>query len=152
MRNHWHEQIQRYVNGQSSVTEATALQAALSENVKLRSLYIDYMNLDVALRAAAEIEAVAASGTGPIAIFPRHPAWFSPYPWRWLAAAAACVALVMWTALPKHRDSSPQQVDLPATISSTQKAIARLSVEPSASFPEWMSPTASLLEQSQTPK
>ena len=62
MKNHWHEQIQRYVNGQASAEEAAALQAALNEDAELRALYLDYMNLDVALGAAAEAATIAENG------------------------------------------------------------------------------------------
>ena len=55
MKSHWHEQIQRYVNGLASPAEAAALQAALNQDAELRALYLDYMNLDVALSAAAEM-------------------------------------------------------------------------------------------------
>ena len=147
MKNHWHEQIQRYVDGQSSAEEAAALQAALNEDAALRALYLDYMNLDVALGAAAEAVVIAEEGAGRTTRFP------SPFPQpslhygRWLAATAACAALVLLAILPRHRQAAPARPDIAATISSTQSAIARLSVEPSSSFPSWMSPTGSLLDQ-----
>ena len=35
--NHWHEQIQRYLNGQSSIAEAVDFEAALSSDADLRT-------------------------------------------------------------------------------------------------------------------
>ena len=85
------------LNGQASAEEAAALQAALNEDAELRALYLDYMNLDVALGAAAEAATITENGMGGIATFPRSPAQSSPHYWRWLAAAAAaCAALVMF--------------------------------------------------------
>ena len=152
MKNHWHGQIQRYVDGLSSETDAAALQAALSEDAGLRSLYLDYMNLDIALRTAAEMEAVTVNGPGPIAIFPTSPARLFPRSSRSLAVAAACAVLIVWAVLAIRRHSSPERLDLASTISSTQNAVARLSIQAPTCLPAWMSPTASLLEPSQIPK
>ena len=55
MKNNAHEQIQRYMNGQASTEEAAALQTALKNDADLRALYLDYMNLDVALAGAAGV-------------------------------------------------------------------------------------------------
>ena len=130
------------------------MQAALDEDAELRALYLDYMNLDVALGAAAEAATIADNGMGGIAAFPRSPARSSPHYGRWLAiaAAAACVALIMTGMLPRHRSSSRASPDVATACSSTQEAIARLSVEPLSSFPAWASPTASLLDQSSIPE
>ena len=152
MKDHWHEQIQRYAGGQASAKEAAALQAALNENAELRALYLDYMNLDVALGAAAEAATIAENGIGRIATSPRAPARSSPHYGRWLAAAAACLALAVIRLLPRHHNPSPTRPDVVAVCSRTQAAIARLSVEPPSVFPAWASPTASILDQSQPPK
>jgi hypothetical protein len=58
-------------------------------------------------------------------------------------AALLLVIVVIFT----RREPTPARPDVAAAISSTQKTIASLSVEPTASLPAWMSPTASLLEQ-----
>jgi anti-sigma factor RsiW len=153
MKDHWHEQIQRYVSGQASAAETAALQAALHENAELRALYLDYMNLDVALSAAAEVATIAENGMGEIVVLPRSRAPSSRHYWPWLAAAAAaCAALVMIGVLSSHRDSSPPRPDVTAVCSSTQEAIARFSVEPPSVFPAWASPTASMLDQPQIPQ
>jgi hypothetical protein len=152
MTHHWHEHIQRYASGQAGAEEAAALQAALNENAELRALYLDYMNLDVALSAAAEAATIAENGISGIATFPRSPAQSSPHYGRWLAAAAACLALAMIGILPRHRDPSPTRPDVAAACSRTQEAIARLSLEPPSVFPAWASPTASMLDQPPPPK
>ena len=149
MKNHWHEQIQRYVNGQSSAEEAASLQAALNEDAELRALYLDYMNLDVALGAAAEMATITENGTGRMATFPQPPA---PHYWRWLAATAACAALAVLAVLPSHRKTPRAQPDIAAVISSTQIHISRISVEPPSLFPAWASPTASLLDEPRIPR
>ncbi len=150
MKNHRHEQIQRYLNGQASAEEAAALQAALNENAELCALYLDYLNLDVALGAAATI---TENGIGEIPTFSRSPAQPSPHYWPWLAAAAAaCAALVVFAMVPRHRNPSQARPDVAAACASTQEAIARLSVQPFASFPAWVSPTASMLDQPSLPQ
>ena len=152
MKSNWHETIQRYLDGQSSREEAAALHEALNEDAELRALYLDYMNLDVALGAAAEAEVIRENGTGKTAIFPRPPARLSTHYWRWFGATAACAALVVFAMLSRPRNSSRARPDLADTISSTKSAIARLSIEPPSSFPAWMSPTASLRDQPRIPQ
>lgn len=149
MKSHWHEQIQLYASGQSSADESAALEASLSEDAQLRALYLDYMNLDVALGAAA---AIIENGISRTATFPRPPARLSPHYWRWLAATAACAALLVFAMLPRHRGPSPSRPDVAVTISSAQSAIARLSYEPPSTLPAWMSPTASMLDQPRLPQ
>ena len=149
MKNHWHEQIQRYVNGQLDAKESAALETALNQDAELRVLYLDYMNLDVALCAAAESASIHEIETGG-RISPL-PAQSSPHRWRWLAAAA-CVALVMIWTLHGLRNPSPKRPDVAAACSSAQEATARLSIEPTSSIPVWASPTASMLDQPRIPK
>jgi len=146
MKLYWHEQIQRYVAGESTQEETIALQQALKDDAELRALYLDYLNLDVALGAAAEVATMTGSEITRMAIYPGASARSILHYWRWIAAAAACAALVVLTIFPRHHDSSRARHDFDATISSTQNAIARLSVEPASSLPGWMSPTASMLQ------
>ncbi len=152
MKNHWHEQIQRYVDGQAGAEEVAALQAALNEDAELRALYLDYVNLDVALGSAAEAATVTESGIGGITACPCSPAQSSPPYGRWFAAAAACTAVLMLALLRGHRTPSQTYPDVAAACSSAQEAIARLSVESPSSFPAWVSPTASMLDQPSIPK
>jgi anti-sigma-K factor RskA len=142
MNDPWHEQIQRYLMGQSSAEETAALQATLNADADLRALYLDYMNLDAALDAAADAE----SGTAKRATFLRHPNWLSSRRGRWLAATAAGAALIILAALPTHREHSRERPEIAAAIAATQSAIARLSLEPPTPLPAWMSPTASMLD------
>ncbi|MBI5394030.1 MAG: hypothetical protein HZA91_01905 [Verrucomicrobia bacterium] len=92
MKTNWHECIQRYVNGQATPEEAAALQKALKEDAEMRALYLDYMNLDVALGAAAE--AAAMTGNLPARaqasqIMARTSGWHAWLSWRPFTAAAA---------------------------------------------------------------
>ena len=143
MKEHWQEQILRHANGQSSAEESAALEAALHDDAELRAWYLDYMNLDVALGAAAEAAAGAENGFGGAATSPQH--------WRWLATAAACAALFLVAALLAHRPPPPERPDVAAACASVQSAIERLSIEVPSSFPAWASPTAGMLEQPRIP-
>ena len=145
MNENWHEQIQRFLDGQASVEESAALQEALIEDAELRAVYLDYVNLDVALEAAAGRSIAADVNSAEFVIVPRnHSAGLSPA-WRWLAAAAACAALIGFVFLSGQRSSTPAHPEIAAAFDSTRAAIARLSVEPTASSSWWSSPTASLL-------
>ena len=146
MNDHWHEQAQRYVSGQANAKEAAALAGAMNEDAELRALYLDYMNLDATLGALAGVATIPENGTSKTTTFPRTTAQLLPHYWRWVAATAAGAALVMLLLLPRHPDSSRERAIIAATISATQNAVARLSVETTSSLPAWMSPTASLLE------
>ena len=152
MNNHWHEQIQRYVNGQATPAEAAALQAALNQDAELRALYLDYMNLDVALSAAAEMTTFTESSRNRSMTFPRPLIWPLANYWRWLAATGVGAALVILVLFPRYHTSSPARQDVVAAIASTQIAVARLTVEPPALFPVWASPTATMLDQPRIPK
>ena len=159
MNTHWHEQIQRCMTGDATPEEIIALQQALKDDAQLRALYLDYLNLDAGLMAAAESMTIAGSETGRTAAATRPAARQPSHHWRWIAAAAACAALVALALLPAHRDassastdSSPRassrvQPDFTATFASTQGAIAQLSIKPASPLPAWMSPTAALLDQ-----
>ncbi|MDB6133413.1 MAG: hypothetical protein JWM59_1656 [Verrucomicrobiales bacterium] len=151
MKTDWHDLIQRHMAGTTTAQEATALGEALHADAGLRVLYLDYMNLEVALEEAAG----AATGMG---IKPLKPGTLpQPAPgrsfhlWRW-AAAAACAALILLTMPPGDRGSPPPRPDAEVTISSARQAIARLSLKPAPALPAWMSPTASMLEQPRLPQ
>jgi anti-sigma factor RsiW len=146
MNNHWHEQIQRHMNGQSSAEESAALCEALKRDADLRALYLDYMNLDAALGAMAEAEAAAVFGTGgPATIRPAkpRPGW---HRWLWLAPSAASAALVIFFGvIAEHRAASPSRPDIGELTSSARSAISRLRPDMPPPIPAWMSPTAPLL-------
>ncbi|MBS0659106.1 MAG: hypothetical protein JSR82_12765 [Verrucomicrobia bacterium] len=137
----WHEQIQRYLDGQSTAEEAHALAAALQTDAELRALYLDYLNLDAALRglaARAEEQAPAVLAAHPAAV---------RRPWRWLAASAAAAAVLAlaWAFLrPAPAPKIPPE--WLATLEETQRSIARLPASALESPPSLAaSPTASLL-------
>lgn len=95
MNHDWHDLIQRYIAGTLSDDEALALQNALKSDEDLRALYLDYMNLDVALGSHAESRAaVNEILASPMAGETSRPArWLS---WRPLTAAAAGIVFGMF--------------------------------------------------------
>lgn len=146
MTSPWHERIQRYLDGQAGAEESAELEAAIRSDPEVLALYLDYVNLDVALGTAAEMATLAENGAGRAAIPSRPPRLLSTGRWPWLAAAAACAALVLFSLRLGHRSPSQTGPDIDAACSSTQAPLARLAME-SPLFPEWMSPTASMLNQ-----
>lgn len=83
----WHDLIQRYTAGTLTDDEALALQNALKSDKDIRALYLDYMNLDVALGSHAESRAAVNEMLASPITLPSRPArWLS---WRPLTAAAA---------------------------------------------------------------
>lgn len=139
MNTDWHELIQRYLADLTTAEETDTLQAALKTDANLRALFLDYMNLDVALGALAE----AAERTAVDPLPTPQPRWTT---WRPLATAAACAALLLCGALLFSRKSSTARPDLAAAFASTEDAIAHLPEPPLAPLPEWVSPTAAMLD------
>ena len=143
MNPEWHDIIQRHIAGTTTAEEAIGMEAALKADAELRALYLDYMNLDVALGALAE----AADHTEADRVLApqerSHTRWLA---WRPLAAAAACAALLLSGALLFSRKPSGARPDLAKAFVSTENAIARLPVPPLEPIPEWMSPTAAMLD------
>jgi len=152
MKPHWHETIQQYVDGQSSAEEAAALRKALSEDAELRALYLDYMNLDVALGAMADAAAVEENRSNQTVTLHEARAGSAPNYWRWAAAAAAFAALLVFATLPRGPKPLRTGQDVAAAIRSSQGATARLSFDTTSALPAWMSPTASLLEPPGVPE
>lgn len=152
MNSHWHEQIQRHMNGQLSAEESDALCEALKRDADLRALYLDYMNLDAALGAMAEAEAATVFKTNrPASSRPAQ----APLGWRrwfWLAPSAASAALVLlFGVISEHRAASSPQTDIGELTSSARTAISRLRPDVPPSIPAWMSPTAPLLREPGNP-
>ena len=153
MKDPGHEQIQRYVSGQAGVEEVAALQAALQADAELRALYLDYINLDEALGAAAGAATDREGAPGVLDAASSSPASTSAHYWRWFAvAAAACVVAVMFERLAGLRQASRTRPDIAAACSVTQEAIARLAVKPPPAIPAWASPTDSLLDETPVSK
>jgi len=98
------------------------------------------VNLDVALSALADAAAVEEEipNVTPMIERPR-------FQWRAFAAAAV-LASVFIAGLLIHRKPSPARMDVAAAIESTQKAIAQIQAPAASPLPEWISPTASMLE------
>ncbi len=150
MNPEWHDIIQRHIAGTTTAEEATGLEAALTADAELRTLYLDYMNLDVALEAMAaslakDVYEIVRPAPSRASVLLRS------HHWGWITAVAACVALIL-ALLPKSRTSSPSRPDVTVTISSAQQAIAQLSVDSPSALPAWISPTASMLDEPQLPQ
>jgi anti-sigma factor RsiW len=146
MKSHWHETIQQYVDGQSSAEEAAALFNGLNKDADLRALYLDYMNLDMALGAMADAVAVEENGSNWMTSLHEARAGAWQHLWRWATAAAAMAALILFAMLPRAPKPASAGQNVAAAITSSQNAIARLAFDTTSALPAWMSPTASLLE------
>lgn len=88
MNKDWHDVIQQYIAGTLPDDEALTLQNALKSDAELRVIYLDYINLDVALGTHAEsraavIEVLSSPMAGETS---RSIRWLT---WRPLTAAAA---------------------------------------------------------------
>jgi len=152
MKSHWHETIQQYVDGQSSAEETVALFNGLNEDADLRALYLDYMNLDMALGAMADAVAVEENGSNRMTSLHGARAGAPQNLWRWAAAAAAMAALILFAMLPRAPKPARTGQDVAAVITSSQNAIARLAFDTTSALPAWMSQTASLLEPPTIPQ
>jgi len=152
MKSHWHEIIQKYFDGQASPAEAAALFNGLNEDAELRDLYLDYMNLDMALGALVDAVAVEESGSNRMTSVHEARARAPLRLWRWAAAAAAMAAVILFAMLPRAPKPLHIGQDAAAAITSSQNAIARLAFDTTSALPAWMSPTASLLEPPTIPQ
>jgi hypothetical protein len=158
MKAHWHEQIQRCMTGDATPEEIAALQQALKDDAELRALYLDYMNLDMALGTAAEAATIAENGIGrtvELLLVPPSSCVRSRYEllgWGSFAAAAACAVLVLIGMLVATLRPSRPRPDVATAINSTQSHIARLSIEPPTVGTMWASPTDSLLDEPRIPQ
>ena len=101
MNTRWHDLIQRYISGNITDAEARVLEQQLKLDPELRDWYLDALNLDSALEAAAESAQAVLSLPMPISQRALMNAAASPAkPWRmFLPSAAAAAALVFCGAL-----------------------------------------------------
>ena len=99
MTTNWHDLIQRYISGTITAAETEALEQQLKTDAALRDWYLDALNLDSALEAAAESAQTALSLPVPSsqraltsagAIATRRQGW------RPLTAAAAGIVFGMF--------------------------------------------------------
>ena len=93
----WNDLTQRHLAGIASPEEATTLEEALKTDADLRSLYVDYANLDMALGASAEAaKALQEVQALPVSALDRNsrPLW----PLRPAAAVAAGLLLGVLTS------------------------------------------------------
>ena len=94
MSEDWHDAIQRYLSGSANREESVALQEALKNDADLRLLYLDCLNLELALEAKAESIGGVAEIV-PITDLPSAPQSRSR-PMRRLLAVAAAAALLLF--------------------------------------------------------
>ncbi len=96
MKFDWQDSIQRYADGRASPEEVAALQSAMREDSELRAQFLDYLNLDESLAAAAAArEVVSTVGLNFRPREARHFIW--PPRWLWRPVWATAFALLMVT-------------------------------------------------------
>jgi len=143
---HWHLQIQRCMAGDATPEEIAALQQALMDDAELRVLYLDYLNLDMALGMTTEATAIAGNEpAGPRRFHNPPPGGqrttgvgsLRPRPVRLWSCLRCCRGI--GTIRGRARTSRPSSLPRKAPP-------CGFSIEPPSLFPEWASPTASLLE------
>jgi hypothetical protein len=116
MNPEWHDFIQRHMAGTMSDEEELVLQMGMKTSAQLRALYLDYMNLDVSLEAAA--------GAAEMTRLTRDPA---PEPAKahvipsWRALAALSIVILLAAAWVLHLASSPK-VSVPRSIAAVKDA------------------------------
>jgi hypothetical protein len=88
MKPDWNQLIHRYIDGLATPEEASALEARLLEDPDLRAMYLDCMNLDVALAAVADAQSMPAERVPA-----RRSFWLRP-----LSAAAAGLVIGIFSA------------------------------------------------------
>lgn len=152
MNHDWHDLVQRYIAGTLTDDEALALQNALKSDKDLRALYLDYMNLDVALGSHAESRmAVNEILTSPMAgEISRSTRWLS---WRPLAAAAAglvlgmfCTSVVFGYVVP--RAVAKEKRLFPLMNGDFEQSGGALPTNPPASFNMWSGDGAEVIAES----
>ena len=112
---HWHDLIQKQLAGIATPEESTELEQALEDDAKLRTLYLDYANLDMALESSAKA-ATALQEAQLLADRPaiRKSSWFSLRP---LTTAAAGIVIgvltssIVWAV--SANSSKPQRIPVP---------------------------------------
>jgi ferric-dicitrate binding protein FerR (iron transport regulator) len=103
----WHESIQRHLSDLQSGPEWQEFQDRLKSDPAFRRLYLDYVNLDVALGSTAIVHAFAESSPVYPALLPASPvrafsAVRRPWP-RFAAAACAMFALAcLWLSVARQ--------------------------------------------------
>jgi anti-sigma factor RsiW len=99
MTTNWHDLIQRYISGTITEAETEALEQQLKTDAALRDWYLDALNLDSALEAAAESAQTALSLPVPFSQRVLTPVGATStrwQGWRPLAAAAAGIVFGMF--------------------------------------------------------
>ena len=145
--------LHSYLSGTLSDTEFGKLQALLRVSAEARRTLRALATVDAMLQALGSLNtrrSQTLETPPPVPSLERSPCMLPA--WSSLAAAAACLALVLTGILFIHFKPTRSRPDMTAVISSTQNVIARLSIAPPSSFSGWASPTASLLDQPSIPQ
>jgi anti-sigma factor RsiW len=142
-----------YLDGTISDVDFAELQSLLRESAEARRTLRALATVDAKLQELAGLSerTMELLGTPPPPPS-RARSHYDLLAWSSLAAAAACVALALTGMLLTRDKSSRPRPDVAAAISSTQEAIARLSIDLPPLFPAWASATASMLDQPRIPK
>ena len=96
MTTNWHDLIQRYISGTITEAETEALEQQLKTDPALRDWYLDALNLDSALEAAAESAQTALSLPVPLSQRALTPAGATSTRWQgWRPLTAGAAGLVI---------------------------------------------------------
>lgn len=91
MKTDWHESIRRHISGASTEEESDTLQEAMKQDQDLRHLYLDYINLDLALEAKADAMNELPEAESVIDL--NHERRHSNTRWQPIAIAAALILM-----------------------------------------------------------
>ena len=145
--------LHSHLNGTLSDTDFGKLQALLRASAEARRTLRALAMVDAKLQALGSLNTRASQTLVTPSLVPSVVrSSYLRFARSSLAAAAACLVLLFTGTLFIHVKPTRSRPDVAAVISSTQDVIARLSIEAPASFPAWVSPTASLLDQPRIPQ
>lgn len=130
--------LQRTVDGRVTPEEFAVFEQLLASDQQLRAVYLDLVNLDTALHAAA----VRANES--VTIVQRTPSSISRSRSLTLAAVGAVLATVVLVTPSTHRVAA-RGSKIEALCAAVRHSPA-LTMAESPLFPAWMSPTATFLD------
>ncbi len=110
MNTQWLDLIQRYADGRADVEEVGELQKAMKADPELRARFVDYMNLDASLSAAASAREASIGTMKSLPKTPR-PIWLQWRPLAW-AALVPLAGLCVWFAAHPSGHSIAVEVEI----------------------------------------
>lgn len=143
-----------YLSGNLAEDDFARLQTLLRQKAEARQTLRSLSTVDTKLQ---EVGSLNAKMVNLLVMPPPAAPPLRPHSrmrlWSSVAAVAACLALLLGGVnLFTERQPPKVQPDVAATIDSSHKVIASLSVEPASTLPDWISPTASMLDQPRLPQ